>query len=69
MGVQAYLNFPLDAVKVVAELADKPCEVRFWHTATNRVQPCSQVNPCLTCRARNAHREIRIIESYTNSGG
>ena len=64
MGIQVQLNFPLDALKIVQAVANRPCEVRFWHEGSHRVQACTQANQCLTCRARKANREIKVLETY-----
>ena len=63
-NTHVYLNFPLDALKVVQEVAHKPCEIRFWHVETNRVQPCTKVNQCLPCRALNAMGDISVITNH-----
>lgn len=60
---KVYLNFPLDALKVIQEISLRQCEGRFFHEPSGSRQPCTTVNPCLTCRARKSVRNMDIIYS------
>jgi len=61
MPIQVQLNFPLDALNIIAELASKQCQGSFYHTATRRVQACTMTNPCLVCRARSVDQELGAL--------
>jgi hypothetical protein len=60
-NVEVVLNFPLDALNILDDLSRRQCEYRTVMSDGTR-QPCTHVNPCLTCRARKANRSISTLQ-------
>ena len=59
--LQVVLDFPLDALNLLDDLARRQCEHRT-NMGDGTRQPCSHVNPCLTCRARKVNQSIGTLQ-------
>lgn len=59
--IKVGINFPLDALNILDDLARRQCEHRTnMGDGTN--QPCTYVNPCLTCRAKKVNQSIGTLQ-------
>ena len=57
------LELGVDALEIINTIANRGCERKVWH-ACGHVQPCTQVNPCLTCRARRVNDALQSLPQH-----
>ena len=59
------LELGVDALTIIDTVARRGCEQKVYFPG--HVQPCTHVNPCLTCKAKRVNDKLRVLPRHPDN--